>query len=339
MWNHERAVGQPGNISPCYRNRWCPSAYLRERGLGLHKVTEAPERHVLKTCLSYVLPPIQHGYCPGPFSSSSKQTSSSFQRFRKCSSHGGGNWYLQIPPQIMLKHFTCSSRFLLLKESRCLLYKEWDGKPQSMCWKERHFIIPTENKHERLPGCPALTWLRHPPGIWSAWLIQGQKPEAPTNFIPEANGKWAGGLEKQWLPNYQGLCSRLVGICRLKAKLGDGQKHLSAPWKRLPYLQLVPTTSSGHAELLPQNWNFFTVLSKHSPSLCSIGLLQEYSPKSCTPRTLPWFMLLRLSVIRLIAALLRHWYTTRCIVKSNKYSSHAHTHLLQKQKMIKSRKY
>jgi len=66
--------------------------------------------------------------------------------------------------------------------------------------------------------------------------------------------------------------------------------------------------------------------------LCPIRLLQGYSPKSCTPRTFLWFMLPHLCVIHLITAFSRHSYMSRCIIKSNKYSLHAHTHLLQKAK-------
>lgn len=93
---------------------------------------------------------------------SSKQTCLSFHRSGMKNSHGGGNWYLQIPPQITLMCFTCNSHVLLLTRSRCLPCKqeEHNGKTQGMCWKERGFLIPTENKHELLAGRPAPIWVR-----------------------------------------------------------------------------------------------------------------------------------------------------------------------------------
>ena len=72
----------------------------------------------------------------------------------------------------------------------------------------------------------------------------------------------------------------------------------------------LPTLSS-----FPRTGISLQCSPKHGPSLCSIGLLQGYSPKSCRPRTFPRFTLSRLCVIHLIAALSRHSYMTRRTIK------------------------
>lgn len=152
-------------------------------------------------------------------------------------------------------------------------------------------------------------------------------------------GNEQGGLRSNGYPISKVSAQGLWEFADWKQSLTMPRSTFPLPGRGSPIFSLYQPPHLAMLSSFPRTGISLQCSPKHSPSLCSIGLLQGYSPKSCTPRTLPWFMLLRLSVIRLIAALLRHWYTTRCIVKSNKYSSHAHTHLLQKQRMIKSRKY